>query len=80
MLQEQSRIGARVHVGLSRQMFGVIRHSPHHSALPTFTAMADGDAIHDVFSSADLWEESKLFAQADTHESALFAPLQLDSE
>jgi len=42
--------------------------------------MADGDAIHDVFSSADLWEESKLFAQADTHESALFAPLQLDSE
>lgn len=47
---------------------------------PTSTAMEDGDAMHDAFSSAGLWEESKLFAQADTHESALFAPLQLDSE
>jgi hypothetical protein len=80
VLQEQSRIGARVRVGLKPPK--VWRHfSPTTTHLnPTLTAMEDEDAIHDVFSGAGLWEESKLFAQPDTHESALFAPLQLDSE
>lgn len=42
--------------------------------------MEDDDAVDNVFSSAGLWKESKLFAEGDARESTLFAPLQLDSE
>ncbi|EAT87049.2 hypothetical protein SNOG_05985 [Parastagonospora nodorum SN15] len=43
--------------------------------------MMDGEAfVDDVFSSDQLWKQSTLFADSALHESALFAPLQLDSE
>ncbi|KAH5421606.1 spindle pole body subunit [Parastagonospora nodorum] len=39
----------------------------------------DGEAlVDDVFSSDQLWKQSALFADSALHESALFAPLQLD--
>ncbi|KAL5114074.1 hypothetical protein ACEQ8H_008051 [Pleosporales sp. CAS-2024a] len=34
--------------------------------------------VDDVFSSQRLWQQSALFAGPEAHESALFAPLQLD--
>ncbi|KAH7084280.1 Spc98 family-domain-containing protein [Paraphoma chrysanthemicola] len=38
----------------------------------------DDHAVHDVFSSSQLWKQSSLFADAEAYDSALFAPLQLD--
>jgi len=41
----------------------------------------DGEAsVDDVFSSDQLWKQSALFADSALYESAIFAPLQLDSE
>jgi hypothetical protein len=42
--------------------------------------MDDETPAHDVFSSRGLWQRSTFFADPDAYESALFAPLQLDSE
>jgi hypothetical protein len=44
------------------------------------TAMDHGASAHDVFASDQLWKQSTLFADSDAYDSALFAPLQLDSE
>lgn len=38
------------------------------------------DPAHDVFSSDYLWKKSTLFQDAETYESSLFAPLELDSK
>jgi hypothetical protein len=37
------------------------------------------DSIHNVFSTDRLWQQSSFFDDADSHESSLFAPLELDS-
>jgi hypothetical protein len=42
--------------------------------------MDNGASAHDVFASDQLWKQSTLFADSDAYNSALFAPLQLDSE
>jgi hypothetical protein len=42
--------------------------------------MDEGDAVHNVFSSDRLWKQSSLYEDAETYESSLFAPLQLDSK
>jgi hypothetical protein len=60
---------------------GLIRISPappsqHHDHHPTM----DGDQSHDVFSSNDLWKESKLFADPELRDSTLFEPLQLECQ
>lgn len=73
----KSRRRARVRVGLSRK-FGVI---PHHDSQPHASTTMDGEApVDDVFSSDQLWKQSTLFTDSALYESALFAPLQLDSE
>ncbi|CAN9196274.1 unnamed protein product [Alternaria alternata] len=36
------------------------------------------DSIHNVFSTDRLWQQPSFFDDADSHESSLFAPLELD--
>jgi hypothetical protein len=71
--------GARVRVGLSRGR--VWRDTPPPlTTSPASTAMDEEVVVDDVFSSGHLWRQSTLFAGSDAYTSALFAPLQLDSQ
>ena len=57
-------------------MARVIPLTVHYS---TSTAMDARDSIHNVFSTDRLWQQPSFFDDADSHESSLFAPLELDS-
>ena len=42
--------------------------------------MEAADSGYNVFSTDDLWRQPFFLEEADTNESFLFAPLELDSE
>lgn len=68
--------GARVHRAEARKLWRVIPLAAHNSVS---TTMDEAGEAHNIFNSDQLWKQSSLFADPDSYESTLFAPLQLDS-
>ena len=72
-MTEGARVARRAE---SPKLWRVIPLTVHYSI---FAAMDARDSIHDVFSTDRLWQEPSFFDHADSQESSLFAPLELDS-
>lgn len=52
---------------------------PHPHFLPTVQAMDDDNDAYSPFSSSHVWKQTASSDYVATYESALFAPLELDS-